>query len=92
MKKATAKADWAFLREIMECAVRDGLMNSNPAKDMRLKNNVEAGEGTLSLSPDEYRSVRSSVDLLQNEIERVALALFYLYVFSSGRSISTQME
>lgn len=76
MKKATVKADWAFLREIMECAVRDGLINTNPAKDMRLKNNAEAGEGTLALSPDQYKSVRSSVEVLQDETERVTLALF----------------
>ena len=92
MKKATVKADWAFLREIMECAVRDGIIPSNPARDIRLKNNAEAGEGTLALSPEQYKAIRSSVDLLANEIERVTLALFAFTSFRLEEALALKWD
>ena len=73
--KKTIKGDWNMLKEVLDCAVADGIIDKNPAKDKRLTNNGKDGEGTKSLDPDEYYHIRQAIPILTDEMERCYLAL-----------------
>ena len=73
--KKTIKGDWNMLKEVLDCAVADRIIDRNPAKDRRLTNNGKDGEGTKSLDPDEYYRIRQAIPSLTDEMERCYLAL-----------------
>lgn len=74
--KVTVRADLVFLKELLDCAVKDGIIPTNPAKDSRINNNGEAGEGTRALTPAQYKAIRDSIPALTDDTERLALSLF----------------
>ena len=74
-KKATVKADWGVLKEVLESAVSDGLIATNPAKDQRVKNPAKAGKGTAALSREQVIEIQKAIPTLQNDTQRCLIAL-----------------
>ena len=74
-KKATVKADWAMLKEVLDSAVSDDLIVKNPAKDKRVHNPAKAGEGTAPLTREQIASIQKAIPELEDSRERCLIAL-----------------
>ena len=74
-KKATVKADWAMLKEVLDSAVSDDLIVKNPAKDKRVHNPAKAGEGTTPLTREQIASIQKAIPELEDSRERCLIAL-----------------
>lgn len=74
-KKATVKADWAMLKEVLDSAVSDDLIIKNPAKDKRVHNPAKAGEGTAPLTREQIASIQKAIPELEDSRERCLIAL-----------------
>ncbi|MBQ8953966.1 MAG: tyrosine-type recombinase/integrase [Clostridia bacterium] len=74
-KKATVKADWAMLKEVLDSAVSDGIILKNPAKDKRVHNPAKAGNGTASLTREQISAIQKAIPTLENARERCLIAL-----------------
>ena len=74
-KKATVKADWAMLKEVLDSAVSDDLIIKNPAKDKRVHNPAKAGEGTAPLTREQIASIQKAIPELDDSRERCLIAL-----------------
>lgn len=75
-KRPTVRADWSMLKEIFDSAMQDGLIQTNPAKDKRLKNTAPQGKGTAALSRQQMTAICESIPSIADERERLLLALF----------------
>ena len=74
-KKATVKADWGMLKEILDSAVNDEIIVKNPAKDRRLTNIAEEGSGTASLTREQIISIQRAIPTLEDPREKCLIAL-----------------
>ena len=74
-KKATVKADWAVLKEVLDSAVSDHIIKMNPAKDSRVKNPAKAGDGTPALTREQVIAIQKEIPNLQDPTERCLIAL-----------------
>lgn len=74
-KKATVKADWAVLKEVLDSAVSDHIIKMNPAKDSRVKNPAKAGDGTPALTREQVIAIQKEIPNLQDLTERCLIAL-----------------
>ena len=74
-KKATVKADWAMLKEVLDSAVSDGIIPKNPAKDKRVHNPAKAGSGTASLTREQIAAIQRAIPTLEDARERCLIAL-----------------
>ena len=75
LSKKTVKEDWAHLKMILESAVSDDIISKNPAKDIRLENSAEDGEGTRALTKEQMAAIRRDLTTLRDDNERCFLAL-----------------
>lgn len=74
-KKATVKADWAVLKEVLDSAVSDHIITTNPAKDSRVKNTAKAGDGTPALTREQVIAIQRDIPKLESPTERCLIAL-----------------
>lgn len=74
-KRATVKADFGVLKEVLDSAVDDGIIPKNPAKDRRVHNPAIAGSGTTALTKEQIASIQKSIPGLKNPTERCMIAL-----------------
>ena len=74
-KKATVKADWAVLKEVLDSAVSDHIIKVNPAKDSRIKNPAKAGNGTAALTREQVIAIQREIPNLEDPTERCLIAL-----------------
>ena len=74
-KKATVKADWGMLKEILDSAVNDEIIAKNPAKDRRLTNIAAEGSGTASLTREQIISIQRAIPMLEDPREKCLIAL-----------------
>ena len=74
-KRATVKADWAMLKEILSSAVNDDIISKNPAKDRRVHNPAEEGNGTKALTREQITAIQKAIPTLKDANERCLIAL-----------------
>ena len=74
-KRATVKADWAMLKEILSSAVNDDIIAKNPAKDRRVHNPAEEGSGTKALTREQITAIQKAIPTLEDANERCLIAL-----------------
>lgn len=74
-KRATVKADLGVLKEVLDSAVSDGLIETNPAKDPRVKNTAKAGAGTAALSREQVIAIQKAIPTLEDDTQRCLIAL-----------------
>jgi len=74
-KRATVKADWALLKEILSSAVNDDIIAKNPAKDHRIHNPAEEGSGTKALTREQITAIQKAIPTLKDLNERCLIAL-----------------
>ena len=74
-KRATVKADWALLKEILSSAVNDDIIIKNPAKDRRVHNPAEEGSGTKALTREQITAIQKAIPTLKDANERCLIAL-----------------
>ena len=74
-KRATVKADWAMLKEILSSAVNDDIIAKNPAKDRRVHNPAEEGSGTRALTREQITAIQKAIPTLKDSNERCLIAL-----------------
>ena len=74
-KRATVKADWAMLKEILSSAVNDDIIAKNPAKDRRVHNPAEEGSGTKALTREQITAIQKAIPTLKDDNERCLIAL-----------------
>ena len=74
-KKATVKADWGMLKEILDSAVNDEIIAKNPAKDRLLTNIAAEGSGTASLTREQIISIQRAIPTLEDPREKCLIAL-----------------
>lgn len=74
-KRKTVKEDLATLKEVLDSAVYDGLITANPAKDRRIKNTAEAGDGTAALTREQAADILAHIPTLADPTERCLIGL-----------------
>lgn len=74
-KRKTVKEDLATLKEVLDSAVYDGLIAANPAKDRRIKNTAEAGDGTAALTREQAADILEHIPTLADPTERCLIGL-----------------
>ncbi len=73
--KVTMKGIWATLKQVLRSAVEDGIIDVNPAASTRLKQAAKESEGTKALTREEYFKVLEDIPKLEDERERMLIAL-----------------
>ena len=73
--KKTVHDDLAVLKELLDSAVSDGIIQTNPARDKRVKNNAQAGEGTAALTKWQISSIQKAIPGLEDSNEKCLIAL-----------------
>ena len=74
-KKKTLREDLATLREVLDSAIFDKIITENPAKDKRVKNTAESGEGTKALTREQAADILIHIPMLADPQERCFIAL-----------------
>ncbi len=75
VSKTTVKSDWCMLKEVLDSAVSDGIIERNPAKDSRLHNPAPEGKGTSALTIEQLKSIQTAIPTLEDQRERCLIAL-----------------
>ena len=73
--RATVKADFGVLKEVLDSAVDDNIIAKNPAKDHRVHNHAKSGSGTNALTKEQISSIQKAIHTLANPTERCLIAL-----------------
>ena len=73
--KKTVHHDLATLRDVMNSAVADGLIQKNPAKDHRIHNSAPLSNGTDALKKEQIAAIQRDIPTLADPVERCLIAL-----------------
>lgn len=92
LSKKTVKEDWAHLKMILDSAVSDDIILKNPAKDIRLDNSAEDGEGTKALTKEQMAAIRRDLTTLRDDNERCFLALLAYTSMRREEALGLQWE
>lgn len=71
----TVKADLGVLRDLLDAAVRDKLLEVNPAYDKRIKNTAPRGKGTTAFTAEQAADIQAHIPSLADPVQRCLLAL-----------------
>lgn len=73
--RATVDADLGVLRDLLDVAVRDKLLEANPATDKRIKNPAKRGKGTTAFTLEQFSAIQAGIPALADPVQRCLLGL-----------------
>lgn len=73
--RATVDTDLGVLRDLLDVAVRDKLLEVNPATDKRIKNPAKRGRGTTAFTLEQFGAIQAGIPALADPVQRCLLAL-----------------